>query len=107
MSGAWAGPRTSLPRLFCAAIGARVPRFRAQETRAVPRFARFFSTSEPMRLASKVARHVPPDTQRAPASPVFHVALGLFDDRDLFFQDCSSRVCDDAELRDEASDAAE
>jgi hypothetical protein len=40
----------------------------------------------------KVARLAPPEGQLAPASPVFHVALGIRDDRDLFFQDCSSRA---------------
>src|SRR5438094_7877317 len=44
-----------------------------------------FSMSESMRLASKVARLARPAPQLAPASPVFLVALGFSDDRDLCF----------------------
>ena len=48
-------------------------------------------TSVSVHQASKVARRTLPDAKRAPVSPVFLVARGLSDDRDLFFQNCSSR----------------
>ena len=44
----------------------------------------------------KVARQIRAGRQLAPVSPVFLVASGYRDDRDLVFQDCSGRVssCD-------------
>jgi len=45
-----------------------------------------------MRQASKVARPAPPEDQPVPVSPVFLVARGYRDDRDLVFQDCSGRA---------------
>ena len=71
-----------------APLSPRLRRFRAQKTRA---FADF-SMSESMRHASRVARLARTAPQLAPASPVFLVALGLSEDRDLFFHDCSSRA---------------
>jgi len=55
------------------------------------RASRGFLDSEPMRQVSKVARRALPEDQLAPVSPVLHVARGIFDDRDLFFQDRPSR----------------
>ncbi len=59
--------------------------FRVQKTRTFPR-SRGFLDFGSMPHASNVVRLSRPDPQLAPASPVFLVALGLHDDRDLFFQ---------------------
>src|SRR5262252_4872356 len=68
-----------------AAVGSSFALSRAGNSR-LSALSAVFSTSESAPQPSQVARLAPPDDQRAPASPVFHVALGLLDDRDLFFQ---------------------